>query len=87
LLMQPAPTPEIEKFLRNAVVTDLTRRPPALIFVDVAPAKAYFGGRTFDYIRYFSADPRFAALWAEYQPLTRIGHFLVYRQHSPTGTT
>ena len=81
------PHREIEQFLRDAVAADLTRRPPALIFVDVAPRKVYFGDRSFDYIRYFSNDPRFVAIWADYQPLARIGHFIVYRQRTPLGTS
>ena len=80
LVRQPAPSREIEQFMRDAVVEDLTRQPPALIFVDVARYKVYFGDRDFDYISYFSADPRFATIWTGYQPLTRAGHFLVFRQ-------
>jgi hypothetical protein len=71
---------EIEHFLRDSVVSDLTRHPPTLVFVDVAPSKIYFNGRSFDYITYFSADPRFAAIWTKYQVVADIGHFRVFKR-------
>jgi hypothetical protein len=79
LLRQSPPPTQIERFLREAVLEDLTRRPPDVVWVDVAPRKAYFAD-AFDYIDYFSADPRFTALWTQYRPLTRIGHFQLYRR-------
>jgi hypothetical protein len=83
LIAQPSPPRKIEQFLRDAVVDDLTKQPPTLIFVDVAPGKMYFGNRDFDYIRYFSADPRFAAIWADYEEVVQVGDFLVFRRRAP----
>ena len=85
LVAQTRPSPRIERFLREAVVEDLTKRPPALVFVDVARTKLRFGTRDFDYIRYFSADPRFAALWAGYEEIARVGEFLVFRRAARAG--
>jgi len=83
LVTQPNPSHEIEQFVRDAVVADLTRQPPTLVFIDVAKRKAYFGDHDFDYISYFSTDSRFTAIWEHYQPITQIGHFLVFRRHAP----
>ena len=69
---------EIERYLRNAVAEDFTRRPPDLVFVDAAPRKSHFGGIDFDYIRYFSTDPRFATIWADYTMLGDIDRFQVF---------
>jgi hypothetical protein len=83
LIAQPSPPRKVEQFLRDAVVDDLTKQPPALIFVDVSPKKLYFGNRDFDYIKYFSADPRFVRIWSGYEEVVQVGDFLVFRRRAP----
>ena len=51
-----------------------------MIFVDVAPHKMYFQNRNIDYIQYFSADPRFAAILVDYEEIARVDNFLVLRR-------
>lgn len=85
LVTEPRPSPRIEKFLRDAVVADLTKQPPALIFVDVGPRRYRFETLDFDYIRYFSADPRFVAIWSHYDEVASVGEFRVYRRHLAGG--
>jgi hypothetical protein len=71
---------DLERYLIDAVVSDLRGELPALLIVDVTPLKPSFGGRPFDYLEYFSRDSRFAALMRDYEPLTTLGKFRVYRR-------
>ncbi len=70
---------EVERYTRDAVVADLTRWPAALIMVDDRRDKSYFGGFAFDYLEFYSADPRFARILARYEKIDRIGDYDVYR--------
>ena len=67
-------------YAHDAVVADLTRWSPALIFVDVREDKDYFGGLPFDYIAYFSEDPRFAQIWSRYELFLDFGTYHLYRR-------
>jgi hypothetical protein len=69
-----------ERYLNDSVVGDLCREPPALLIVDATPKKPRFGGRRFDYVAYFSRDPRFASLMRGYEPVAALGEFQIYRR-------
>jgi hypothetical protein len=69
-----------ERFLFDSVVDDLLMHPPALLFVDDSERKGAFNWRRFDYLEYYARDPRFAALLRQYEPLTRVNAFRVYRR-------
>ncbi len=71
---------EIEGFLIDAVVADLGKRPPAVVIVDMREEKSYFGGLRFDYLAYFSKDPRFAEIWSRYELLVNFGTYDVYKR-------
>lgn len=74
----------VERYVAEAVLADLQSSAPDVLIVDRSPRQGGFGWSSFDYIEYFSQDPRFAAVFAEYQPGGRIGHFSVfYRRASP----
>ena len=77
LIALPSPPRKIEQFVRDSVVEDLRKLPPAMIFVDIARHKLYFENRDIDYIRYFSIDPRFAAIMADYEQFALVDNFLV----------
>lgn len=70
----------IERYVVDAVVADFRRHRPALVFVDMRRDKPYFGGLEFDYIAYFSADPRFAEIWSRYEPLETSGSYWIYKR-------
>jgi hypothetical protein len=55
---------EMDRFTTEAVIADLSARSPEVVFVDARPRKPWYGDIDFDFIAHFSADPRFAALWA-----------------------
>jgi hypothetical protein len=70
---------EIRQFVVDAVVSDFETRPPALVIVDVRRDKHYFGGLELDYIGYFTADPRFAAIWSRYEPIRELGNYRIFK--------
>ena len=69
---------EIQRYLMDAVVSDISARPPALIIVDTRRDKPYFGGMEFDYIDFFKTDPRFAEIWRHYERLDDYEGFAVF---------
>jgi hypothetical protein len=71
---------DTERFLFNTVVDDLLKDRPALLFVDEAEHKVAFPWQRFDYLEYFSRDPRFAAFLRQYEPLTKVDVFRIYRR-------
>ena len=76
---------EIDRYVSDSVVEDLSRDPPTLVLVDIREPKPYFGKADFDYIAHFSRDPRFAALWRNYRPLAEITGYRIYlRDRRPT---
>jgi hypothetical protein len=72
----------IDRFVTAAVITDLLTRRPVIIFVDARPVKPWYRVPGFDFIAHFSADPRFAALWARYERIGDVQGFEVYRRRS-----
>ena len=70
---------EIEAFTIEAVVADLNARPPALVVVDARPEKPWYPA-PFDFIEYFSQDPRFVAFWRHYRRVDESHGFVVYRR-------
>ena len=70
---------EIETFTIEAVVADLNARPPALVVVDARSEKPWYPA-PFDFIEYFSQDPRFVAFWRHYRRVDESHGFVVYRR-------
>ncbi len=75
---------ETERSLFETVVDDLLKNRPLLLFVDVSDPKFVFNRKHFDYLEYYSQDPRFAAFLRQYEPLTRVEVFRVYRRKPRT---
>ena len=68
----------VERYMIDAVIEDLTRKPPAVVLVDVRADKHYFGGHPFDYLAFFGRDPRFQLLWRDYERVFVRPEFHVY---------
>ncbi len=68
----------VERYMTDAVIEDLTRRPPAVVLVDVRADKHYFGGHRFDYLEFFGRDPRFQRFWRDYERVLARPEFHVY---------
>ncbi len=64
--------------LNNMVVEGFSRYKPKLVLLDIASSKKYLSGISFDYIRYFFHDPRFAHLQRAYHYQTTIANFAIY---------
>lgn len=71
---------DIERYTIDMVVADLTAKPPALILLDEQREKLYYGGIDFDFIEFFSTDPRFVAIWRDYERIAVVDEFHVYRR-------
>lgn len=68
----------VERYMTDAVIEDLTRRPPAVVLVDVRADKHYFGGHPFDYLAFFGRDLRFQRFWRDYERVLERPEFHVY---------
>lgn len=68
-------------YARHAVIEDIHRFEPELIFVDRRAAKSYFAGVPFDYLSFLSEDRGFPRLRACYR---HIGQTLTYDVWSRT---
>jgi len=75
---------EIEQFLFRSVIADLrTPSPPALLIVDSSRRKQGFGTTAFDFLDYFTSDPGFRQLLAQYEILTTVGPYVIYKRAGP----
>ena len=72
--------PQAEAELFHDTVAMAARMKPALIITTDSWAEPGFGGRNFDYLAYFGRSPEFAALFADYRPLTKLGAWTFYQR-------
>jgi hypothetical protein len=73
-----------ERSLLATVVDDLIKERPTLLIVDKTRSKPAFHGGQFDFLDYYSADPRFAEFLRDYEWITEVDQFGVYRRKGPT---
>ncbi len=59
-------------------VTDLVKLHPDIVFIDEGTEQFYIPGGRFDYVKFWSNDPRFAALWTRYERRASMNGFAVY---------
>ena len=69
---QPDDQSGLERVFFETVVADLVRTPPRLLVVERGVAMQGMRGHDFDFVKYFSASPEFAALFRRYRRLGRI---------------
>ena len=62
---------DLKRYNLDAVVADLRAGDPGLIMVDRRPDPR-FKDLEFDYVDFFTQDPRFAAIWANYRHVERV---------------
>ena len=67
-----------ERAFFDEVVDDLTRRPPALLIVDVTRLKQGFGLTYFDFLTYYRQSPAFGALLQHYRMIDWKKNFQVF---------
>ncbi|MEE2981246.1 MAG: hypothetical protein VYA71_06855 [Pseudomonadota bacterium] len=73
---------DIERYTIDTVVADLTAKPPAVILLDERRDKPWYGGIDFDFIAFFSTDPRFVEIWRNYEPIAVVEEFHIYRRRN-----
>ncbi|MFP6742696.1 MAG: hypothetical protein VCD33_13910 [Alphaproteobacteria bacterium] len=71
---------KIERYTIDTVVADLTALPPAVILLDERRDKPWYGGIDFDFIAFFSTDPRFVDIWRNYERIAVVEEFHIYRR-------
>lgn len=59
-------------------VSDLVTFHPDIVFVDEGTEQFYVPGGRFDYVKFWSNDPRFASLWTGYERRASMNGFAVY---------
>ena len=77
---------EMETFMRDSVIGELLSHRPDLIILDRRDKKHYFDGLAFDYIEYFSTDPRFRSFWSEYEQVDHFASFFVFKRRPAVAT-
>ncbi|NVD44216.1 hypothetical protein HUV48_04190 [Altererythrobacter sp. HHU K3-1] len=65
---------------RTAIIEDIARNRPELLFVDVRREKSYFEGLTFDYLAFLQRDPAFDPLLASYRKVGHAAGYEVWRR-------
>jgi len=76
---------EIERYVIDAVIEDLEKRPPDVIFMDRPHRARRIMGRPFSYEEYFLRDHRFQSIWAQYRHLERKRTTDIYVRRKQAG--
>jgi len=74
----PLPGDAIVAYALEAAVGDLAQFRPDIVMVDVSRQQTYVPGAYFDYVKFWSNDPRFAAVWKDYELRGRQDGYEIY---------
>ncbi len=74
----PGQQGDLERRFFETVVSDLLANPPHIVAVETQRYKQGFGYLGFDFIKYYSLDPRFADFWRDYVLLKSVGPIDLY---------
>lgn len=72
--------PAVEKQVFKAVVDDFIKAKPDILFVDRIPGIPRCSTEVFDYLAYFSRDPRFAAAMKNYDFAYEFDRYNIWRR-------
>jgi hypothetical protein len=75
---EPAAQGSLEREFFRTVIEDLRRWPPRVLVVDRSDDQQAMRGRTFDFVRYFSASPEFREFMRGYRQLAIVGPLELY---------
>ena len=84
LLKESLPTKKEAKLqsaktlLINTVVKDFQKNDPAMVIVQVNNGSTDIRDHNFNYIQFFSKDPRFKKIWSQYHYTYQINDFTIY---------
>lgn len=79
----PLPEDPVIAYALDALVTDMQKFHPDVVFISQGPDQDYIKSGTFDYLKFMNQDPRFATIWNTYEPRGQAGNFAVYVAKSP----
>jgi hypothetical protein len=74
----PLPDDPIIAYALDALVTDLQKFRPDVVFINQSATQDYIKSGTFDYLKFMEQDPRFAAIWNTYELRGQAEKFAVY---------
>ncbi len=80
LYRDPSEMSALERRVEDEIVRDFVAARPDIIFVDHIPGIPQCGPDVFDYIAYFSGDPRFVAALAAYEPAYDFDRYTIWRR-------
>lgn len=72
----------VERSFLEKLISDIINASPAVVIVDCAPRLQGFGKTSFQYLEYFSQEPRFASFWKDYVFLTRVDRYKVFKRNT-----
>jgi hypothetical protein len=79
----PLPDDPIIAYALDAIVTDMQKFHPEVVFIDQDTSQDYIKRGTFDYLKFMNQDSRFAMIWSNYELRGQAGKFAVYVAKSP----
>jgi hypothetical protein len=71
----------LERSFLEKVISDVIKASPAIVIFDCAPKQQGFGKTNFQYLEYFSQEPRFASFWKDYVFLTSVDTYKVFKRN------
>ncbi|MGQ0483987.1 MAG: hypothetical protein ACT4SY_01335 [Hyphomicrobiales bacterium] len=74
----PLPDDTIVAYALEAAVSDLAGFRPDMVVVDFSNDQDYVPGGRFDYLAFWTKDPRFSAIWADYELRASEDGYAVY---------
>lgn len=75
---RPEERGELERYVVEAVITDLRRSPPDLLIVDRRPPNWQMNG--FNWLDYFGQEARFREIFAHYELISEVGPHTIYKR-------
>jgi hypothetical protein len=70
-----------EQEVNNLVLADLYKYKPKFILEDRLKINVFPLKTRFNYLKYFSRDPRFVKFWRQYKYVTTLSDFAIYERH------
>lgn len=71
----------LERSFLEQVLSDIIKASPAIVIFDCAPRLQGFGKTNFQYLEYFSQEPRFASFWKDYVYITTVDTYKVFKRN------
>ena len=68
----------VKQEIFDIVISDLQKKPPKIILIDNKKQNLYPNKKRFDYIKFFSQDPRFRKFFKNYRHFGVIDHFVIF---------